>query len=165
MRDLGSYVTGQMVIVAKPQPDREVSSQECSRMYTIMLIDDQPAMLSGMATLVENTGIAKVIATETDAAAAVATALDKKPDLILLDVSLGQVSGVDVARNIISQWSGAKVLAVSAHANAVYVRSMLNAGASGYMLKDNGPKEIANAITTIMDGGQWIGTGLDVSPG
>lgn len=155
---------GPVVIVAKPQPDREAGSQECPRMHTIMLIDDQPAMLSGMATLVENTGIATVIATETDAAAAVATALDKKPDLILLDVSMGQVSGVDVARKIISQWNGAKVLAVSAHANAVYVRSMLNAGASGYMLKDNGPKEITNAIATIMDGGQWIGTGLDVSP-
>lgn len=133
-------------------------------MHTIMLVDDKPAMLSGMATMVENTGIATVIARETDAAAAVVVALDKRPDLILLDVSMGQVSGVDVARDILRQWSGAKVLAVSAHADAIYVRSMLNAGASGYMLKDNGPKEIASAITTIIDGGQWIGAGLDLSP-
>ena len=132
-------------------------------MYSIMLVDDQPAMLAGMTTMIENTGIARVIASETDPGAAVATALEQKPDLILLDVSLGKVSGVDVARSIVSQWSGARVLAVSAHANAVYVRSMLKAGARGYMLKDNGPNEISSAITTIMKGDQWIGAGLDLN--
>lgn len=129
-----------------------------------MLVDDQPAILAGLSSLVESSGIAEVVATETDGDAAVQTAVDKKPDLILLDVSLGNVSGVDIARKLKDRWQDARLLAVSAHANSVYVRGMINAGASGYMLKDNGPTEIVNAITTIMQGGQWIGEGLSLDP-
>lgn len=131
-------------------------------MFSIMLVDDQPAILAGLSSLVESSGIAEVVATETDGDAAVQTAVDKKPDLILLDVSLGNVSGVDIARKLKDRWQDARLLAVSAHANSVYVRGMINAGASGYMLKDNGPTEIVNAITTIMQGGQWIGEGLSL---
>lgn len=129
-------------------------------MISILLVDDQPAILAGLTTLVESTGIAQVVASETDADAAISTALDERPDLILLDVSLAGTSGVDVARELFQQWPDARVLAVSAHADSVYVRGMLNAGASGYMLKDNGPNELVGAIRTIMGGGQWIGEGL-----
>ena len=133
-------------------------------MFSIMLVDDQPAILAGLTSLVEGTGIAKVVATETDADVAISTALDKRPDIILLDVSLGGDSGVDVAHKLFQQWPDARVLAVSAHADSVYVRGMLNDGASGYMLKDNGPGEIVDAIKTIMDGGQWIGEDLAFNP-
>lgn len=133
-------------------------------MFSIMLVDDQPAILAGMTTLVDSTGIAKVIATETDAGLAIRTALERKPDLILLDVSLGSVSGVEIARKLKSQWPEARVLAVSAHASSVYVRGMIAAGANGYMLKDRGPQEIVDAIQTIMQGGQWIGEGLSQDP-
>lgn len=133
-------------------------------MFSIMLVDDQPAILEGLTTLVEGTGIARVIATETNGDSAIETALQQRPDLILLDVSLGKVSGVDIARKLKEKWQDARVLAVSAHPSSVYVRGMINAGANGYMLKDNGPREIVNAITTIMQGGQWIGEGLSLQP-
>lgn len=132
-------------------------------MISIMLIDDQPAIVAGLTTLVEATGIAQVVVTETDGEAAVASAIEHKPDLILLDVSLGESSGVDVARQLFERCKDARVLAVSAHSDSFYVRSMLKAGVDGYMLKDNGPAEIVNAITTIMDGGQWIGSGLSLN--
>ena len=133
-------------------------------MLSIMLVDDQPAILAGMTTLVDNSGIGKVVATETDGEAAIQTALERKPDLILLDVSLGGVSGVDIARKLKAQWPEARVLAVSAHADSVYVRGMISAGANGYMLKDRGPQEIVEAIQTIMRGEQWIGAGLSLDP-
>ncbi len=103
-------------------------------MLSIMLIDDQPAILAGLSTLVESTGVASVVATETDGDAGIETALEKRPDLILLDVSLGSVSGIEVAKKLFAKWPDARVLAVSAHANSVYVRGMINAGARGYML-------------------------------
>lgn len=133
-------------------------------MFSIMLIDDQPAILAGMTTLIEDTGMARVIATATDGDSAIEIALERKPDLILLDVSLGRVSGVDIARKLKQKWQDARLLAVSAHSSSVYVRGMIDAGASGYMLKDNGPQEIVDAITTIMQGGQWIGEGLSYDP-
>lgn len=133
-------------------------------MYSVMLIDDQPAIIAGLTALVESTGIATVVAAETDPERALASALEHRPDLILLDVSLGSVSGVDIARKLFASWRDARVLAVSAHANSVYVRGMINAGANGYMLKDNGPGEIAQAIDTIMAGERWIGAGLSLEP-
>ena len=131
-----------------------------SKTYSVMLVDDRAPILESLRKLVENTGIARVIAAETDAEQALSIAVSARPDLILLDVSLGQTSGVEVAERLFEQWRDARVLAVSAHADPVYVRGMLGAGASGYMLKDNGPSELANAITTIMDGGRWFGAGL-----
>ena len=131
-----------------------------SQPFSILLVDDQAPILARLQKLVEDTGIARVIATETDGDSAVTTALREKPDLILLDVSLGRQSGIDVARRVLDEWQEARVLAVSAHADPVYVRGMLGVGASGYMLKDNGPGEIAGAISTIMDGGRWLGAGL-----
>ena len=136
-----------------------------SNLYSIMLVDDQAPILESLKKLVEGTGIARVVAAETDGEQAVTTAVRKKPDLILLDVSLGKTSGIDVTRRLFEQWRDARVLAVSAHADPVYVRGMLGAGASGYMLKDNGPGEIASAISTIMDGGRWLGGGLSAEPG
>jgi DNA-binding NarL/FixJ family response regulator len=133
-------------------------------MFSIMLVDDQPPILQGLTGLIESTNVARVVATETDGEAAIATALDKQPDLILLDVSLGGVSGVDVTRKLLSQLPDALVLAISAHVDSVYVRGMLDAGARGYMLKDNAPDEMADAIHTIMDGGQWIGKSLAYKP-
>ena len=133
-------------------------------MFSIMLVDDQPAILTSFKSLVESTGIAEVVATETDGDAAVSSALDLKPDLILLDVSLGGISGIDIARRLFAQWPAARVLAISAHADSIYVRSMLKAGASGYMLKDHAPEEIESAIKMIMNGGQWIGAGLAPNP-
>ena len=133
-------------------------------MYSIMIIDDQPSILAGLKSLVDSTGIAQVVATETDPGVAMSTALKLRPDMILLDVSLGDASGVDFANELLAQWQDARVLAVSAHADSVYVRSMVNVGASGYMLKEHGPAELTRAIETIMDGGQWIGTGLAFNP-
>jgi DNA-binding NarL/FixJ family response regulator len=133
-------------------------------MFSIMLIDNQPAVLAGLANLVEGSGIARVIATETESDSAIEIALERRPDLILLDVSLGRVSGVDIARKLRQEWRDVRLLAVSAHSSSVYVRGMIDAGASGYMLKDNGPQEIADAITTVMQGGQWIGEGLSYDP-
>jgi DNA-binding NarL/FixJ family response regulator len=132
-------------------------------MYSVMLIDDQPAILAGMTTLIESSGIAEVVAAETDIDSAISFAVERKPDLILLDVSLGPESGIDVARRLFENWGEARVLAVSAHTNSVYVRGMLKAGASGYMLKENAPVEIEKAISAIMQGGQWIGEGISAA--
>lgn len=131
-------------------------------MFSIMLVDDQPAILAGMASLVDDTGIAEVVAAESDGEAAIRTALERKPDLVLMDVSLGGVSGVDIARRLRARWPQARILAMSAHADPVYVRGMIAAGASGYMLKDRAPHEIADAIDTIMGGERWIGNGLSL---
>lgn len=129
-------------------------------MITIMLVDDQPAMLTGMKSLVEKTPLAQVVASVSDPGEVVSTALDLRPDLVLLDVSLGRISGIDITRDLLAAWPDARVLAVSAHADSVYVRGMLDAGARGYLLKDHLAGEVGPAIDKVLAGGAWLGEGL-----
>lgn len=130
--------------------------------YTVLLIDDQPAILTGMTAVVEATGLARVVATASNGADAVAHARQHQPDLIFLDVSLGSESGIDVAASLLAQRATNRILAMSAHTDSVYVRGMLNAGACGYLLKEKVHDEIHSAITTVMSERQWIGDGLEL---
>ncbi len=132
-------------------------------MITIMLVDDQPAMLTGMKSLVEDIASAQVVASVSEPEEVVSTALDKRPDLVLLDVSLGRVSGIDIVRDLLEAWPEARVLAVSAHADSIYVRGMLDAGARGYLLKDHLAREVASAIDKVLGGGAWLGAGLSTA--
>lgn len=131
-------------------------------MFSIMLVDDQPAILQYLSNLVEATGIAQVVAAETNGPAAMESAERHSPDLIMLDVSLPDMPGIEIARGLIKSAWDTRILAVSAYANPIYVRSMLDAGAKGYMLKDNAANEIKSAIESVMEGSNWIGDGLAV---
>jgi DNA-binding NarL/FixJ family response regulator len=130
--------------------------------YNVLLIDDQPALLTGLTALVDATGIARVIATATDGARGLALAMRLQPDLVLLDVSMGDESGIDIAAQLLAHNSSNRILGLSAHADPVYVRGMLKAGACGYLLKDNVHAEIFSAITAVMTDRQWIGDGLEI---
>jgi DNA-binding NarL/FixJ family response regulator len=110
--------------------------------------------------LINNGDVATVIATSTDGEAALSCLASEQPDMVLLDVSMPGMNGIEVARQILKQWTNLPILAVSAQANSVYIRGMMDAGARGYMLKDNAGDEINPAIKTIMEGGNWIGRGL-----
>lgn len=133
-------------------------------MISIMILDDQPAILQGLKELVEKTGLGRVVATETNGHEALVSVLKHHPELILLDVSMPEMSGVEFAMRLKKLRKETKILAVSAYANNVYVRGMFNAGANGYLLKDNVATELISAIQTVMDGGKWISEGLTEDP-
>lgn len=129
-----------------------------------MILDDQPAILQGLKELVEKTGLGRVVATETNGHEALVSVQKHHPDLILVDVSMPEMSGIEFARHLKDRREDTKILAVSAYANDVYVRSMFNAGANGYLLKDNVATELVSAVRTIIDGGRWISEGLTEDP-
>ena len=132
-------------------------------MYSVMLVDDQEVILLELRAIVEATGLARVVAAETNGSGALESAAIYEPDLVLLDVSLGEESGVDVAAKLLGKFPRTRILALSAHTNPVYVRGMLKAGASGYLLKDHVHGEIGEAIAAVMSGSpwMWMGDGLD----
>jgi len=136
---------------------------EDSVLYKVMLVDDQEGILLELRAVVEATGMARVVAAETNGSAALESAAMHKPDLVLLDVSLGEESGFDVAAKLLGEFPALRILALSAHANPIYVRGMLKAGASGYLLKDNVHDEISEAIAAVMSSSpcMWVGDGLD----
>jgi len=132
-------------------------------MYTVMLVDDQEAILIELRAMIEARGLARVVASATNARQAEECAALHRPELVLLDVSLGEESGIDVAARLRGLLPETRILALSAHANPLYVRGMLKAGACGYLLKDHVHAELDEAITAVMSDSSWmwVGDGLD----
>lgn len=122
----------------------------------VMVVDDQPAMIQFLGKLVDSSTIAEVVATATSGKLALQTVSAHRPDLVLLDVSMPEMSGAQTARLLKHDYPELKILAVSAYNNQIYISEMLSAGASGYLLKDVANSELSNAMATLHQGGRWI---------
>ena len=97
----------------------------------------------------------EVIAEEAeDGRAAVALAQRKRPDVVLMDVSMPVLNGAGATRQIQQTVPSAKVLALSAYSDEEYVEEMMNAGAAGYLAKDTAPLDLIPAIRAVHAGGQ-----------
>jgi DNA-binding NarL/FixJ family response regulator len=97
-----------------------------------------------------------VVAEAEDGAAALQQVRNVMPDLVLMDVAMPVVSGIEATRHIIADFPGVKVLALSLHADRQFVTAILEAGASGYVLKDDGVQELIQAIRLVAAGGTYL---------
>lgn len=129
-------------------------------MFSVMLVDDQSEILEYLSALVEGTGIARVVATAKNSSEALAKAESHQPDIIMLDVALGGTAAFEIVREILSVASDSRILAVSYHGSPGFVRRMLNVGARGYLLKEDAPVEVKNAIVALINGEKWFSQGL-----
>src|SRR5205807_8276837 len=91
-----------------------------------------------------------------DGRSLVEAALKLRPDLIILDISMPILNGIDAARQIKKSWPAARLLFLSMHANAVYLREAMGAGGSGYVLKSSAAEELRTAVQTVLKGEIYI---------
>ena len=120
----------------------------------ILLADDHSLILAGIRSLLEP--YCELVGQVADGRSLVDAALKLQPDLIILDVSMPILNGIDAARQIKRLWPSAKLLFLSMHANAVYLREALNAGGSGYVLKSSATEELRVAIRTVLKGEIYV---------
>ena len=78
------------------------------------------------------------------------------PDVIVMDVAMPELNGIEAARRLASSLPKTRVLALSMHKDSVYVREMLKAGAKGYLLKDSSEHDLLDAVRTVSRGGEYI---------
>lgn len=117
---------------------------------TILLVDDHQITRDGLRNLIEQQSKMKVIAETDNGQTAVKLARDKAPDIVVMDVSMPGMNGMEATRQIVMESPGIKVLALSMHSHRTYVVGMLKAGASGYMLKNCAFDELVAAISTVL---------------
>jgi two-component system invasion response regulator UvrY len=110
--------------------------------------------------LLESTDDIKVVAEADSAEAAYQQIPTAKPDVIVMDISLGGTMGVEATRRIVARDKGAKVLGLSSHEDPSYVRYMLKAGALGYLSKRSAPDELMHAIRQVAEGRMYIEASL-----
>lgn len=122
----------------------------------IALCDDHQIIREGLRSLLERQPDMSVVGEGVNGLDAIRLARDKKPEIMVLDIAMPELNGIAAARRIIEDFPKIKILALSMHSDHHFVTEMLEAGASGYMLKDSAFAELTNAIRTIMAGGLFI---------
>lgn len=131
-----------------------------SKKITVMLVDDHAVVRFGFRMLLEATEDIQVVAEAESAEIAYQQIPIVKPDVIVMDISLGGTMGVEATRRIVARDKLAKVLGLSSHEDPSYVRYMLKAGALGYLSKRSAPDELIHAIRQVSEGRMYIETHL-----
>ena len=123
---------------------------------TILLADDHNIVRQGLKLILGSQADLKVIGEAGNGREAIDLAQQLKPDLILMDVAMPEVNGIEATKRIVAANSRARILVLSMHKEAVYVRETLRAGARGYILKDAIDTELLSAIRSVAQGDGYV---------
>ncbi|HWC13404.1 MAG TPA: response regulator transcription factor [Actinomycetota bacterium] len=118
----------------------------------VLVVDDHPVWRSGVRNDLETSGVAEVVGEAEDGGEAIEMAREVMPEVVLMDLQLPQVSGVDATRQITADSPHVKVLVLSASGEETDVLEAVKAGASGYLLKSAASDELVAAITRVRAG-------------
>jgi len=122
----------------------------------ILIVEDHALVSAGLRALIEKIPNHEVVGEVGDGEAALNAVRELKPELVLLDLSLPTLSGLEVLRRITKQHPSVRVLVLTMHSQREYVRQSLAAGATGYLLKTADREELKLALATLGRGQMWI---------
>lgn len=123
----------------------------------ILLADDHPVVRGGIQALLSKVDEIEVVGEASTGAQTLELAASQQPDVVLLDVELPDMQGIQVARQIRQQFPNVKILVLSAHDDPFYIRGLLESGAAGYLMKDEAPSMIVEAIRGVARGDTgWV---------
>ncbi|HEX3738322.1 MAG TPA: response regulator transcription factor [Terriglobales bacterium] len=128
-------------------------SAKCGRKnIRVAIAEDQGMVLGALATLLEIEGDITVVARSRNGAEALTAVLLQKPDIFLTDIEMPEMSGLDVAAELKRKHAHTKTIILTTFARAGYLRRALDAGASGYLLKDMAAEKLADAVRRVHSG-------------
>lgn len=122
----------------------------------ILIVDDQRILREGLRTLLELEDDLAVVAEAEDGQAALDQYAAHQPDIVLMDIRMPRLDGVEATRRLCQRWPGARVIILTTFDDDAYVFDGLRAGALGYLLKDVSGRELAEAIRKVAAGGALI---------
>lgn len=116
---------------------------------TILIADDHRLLREGLRALLERDGF-RIVAEADNGRSAVRLAKQLQPDIVITDIAMPDLNGVEATRQICAEAPRSKILALSMHTESRFVLGILEAGASGYLLKDSAFEELSGAIKAIL---------------
>jgi DNA-binding NarL/FixJ family response regulator len=126
----------------------------------VLIADDHQIVRQGLRTLLEKEPDLRVVAEAEDGRSTVRLARETQPEVIIMDVAMPDLNGIEATRQIISELPKAKVIALSMYADRRFVVNMLKAGASGYLLKDCAFEELTRAIRAVLAHKTYLSPGV-----
>src|ERR1035441_6810353 len=118
----------------------------------ILLADDHTIVRKGLRMLLESHEGFHVVAEAADGREAVALAEQHHPDVVVMDLAMPVLNGIEAARQICSSGTQSAIVFLSMHSDEGYVLKALKSGAKGYLLKDSAAHDLINAVTTVSEG-------------
>jgi DNA-binding NarL/FixJ family response regulator len=122
----------------------------------IVLADDHTLMRAGLRSLIESVEGHVVVGEASNGRDAVDLVASLRPDLVLMDISMGELNGIEAAVRIRTEYPATRVLIVSMHTSEEFVRRAMKSGVSGYLVKDSAPLELHMAIESVMRGDVYL---------
>jgi DNA-binding NarL/FixJ family response regulator len=118
----------------------------------LLLVEDHRLMRAGLRALLDGSSKAEVVAEADDGREALVQIAQHHPTIVLMDISMPNLNGLEATRQIAKEFPGLHVLILSMHSSDEYVLQALRAGARGYILKEAAPRELEFAIEAVMRG-------------
>jgi DNA-binding NarL/FixJ family response regulator len=122
----------------------------------IVLADDHKIVRDGLRSLLDSQDGMSVIAEADNGRAIVDLAMELRPDVVVMDVGMPDLNGMEATRQIVGQDPNIRVIALSMHSDKRFVEGMISAGATGYVLKDSAFETLATAIRTVVKEGAYL---------
>jgi DNA-binding NarL/FixJ family response regulator len=123
---------------------------------TVVLADDHAVMREGLARLLETNADIKVIGTADNGRNAVGQVLQLKPDVVIMDITMPDMNGIEAARQISERAPGVRIMILTMHSTGEHVFNALEAGVHGYILKESASQDIINAIRAVHAGRRFL---------
>ena len=122
----------------------------------VLLADDHTMVRQALRELMEKEQDISVVAEAKDGVEALALTQKFSPDIVIMDVGMPEMNGIEATKRLFAEQSGIKVVALSAHADKRFIIGMLEAGASGYIIKEEAGSELLRAIRNVMEGQTYL---------
>ncbi len=124
---------------------------QMDKTITVVIADDHMIVRDGLRSLLERQPDMEVVAEADNGRMALKLVKELSPDVVIMDIGMRELNGIDATRQIVKMSPGVKVLALSMYSDKRFIKGMFKAGASGYMLKDSAFNELADAIRVIVE--------------
>jgi DNA-binding NarL/FixJ family response regulator len=122
----------------------------------ILLVDDHQLIRDGLRALITGEKDMKVVAEAENGREAIALVKQQDPDIVVMDINMPDLNGIDASKIILSENPNVKVIALSVHSTTRFIKEMLKAGVSGYLVKHCAYEELANAIHMVMNNKSYL---------
>jgi two-component system, NarL family, nitrate/nitrite response regulator NarL len=127
-----------------------------SNIIRVVLADDHVFVRDGIKSLLENEANIEVVGEAVDGADALEVVAESKPDLLIVDIRMPNLTGIEVVEKLRSENNAVKIIMLSMHESEEYVLKSIKAGADGYLLKGSSKEEFLKALHTVSSGGKYF---------
>ena len=137
-----------------------MQNNDDNKLIKILLVDDHVLLRKGMSLLLQEENEMMVVGEASNGEEALAQVKELKPDIVVMDISMPKLNGIEATKQIVATSPQSKVIALSIHSAKHFVEGMLDAGAVGYLLKESLPEELIQAICVVMDEQMYLSSAV-----